>query len=204
MDTVSFFAGVATSLASVFATVAMTSKIEQIKQKNESRHNKQLLYVELEDLVEECSERLDLIYKVYAQVIMCEQMNDTKWLAEYVLPNELNLMVLKSALDKCYLDLTKPQRKGLRSLIAIVEGVERDLFKVQENSHQNHINISKKDVHVLLSGFGVVYQLSLVLSNEKERYRHIDKTSDQLLSNTLVAKNLSLNVKDLERYLNAV
>ncbi|EGQ7822587.1 hypothetical protein ACS8UU_001245 [Vibrio parahaemolyticus] len=203
MDIVSFLAGVAASLVGVIATVAVTSKIESIKLKIDSQRNKKMLYAELKDLVEESSERLDLVYKLYAQVVTCELKHDSKWLSEYVIPNELNLVVLKSTLDKCYLELTKPQRKGLRSLIAIVEGIERDILKLQAKSHEQHLSINKKDVHVLLSGFGVIYQLSLALSNEQERYVHITKPSDELLFNTLAAKGLSLSGNDLGKYLNA-
>ncbi|WP_061036292.1 MULTISPECIES: hypothetical protein [Vibrio] len=204
MDIGSVLVGAFASILGVVATVAATGTIEDIKRKKESNLYLDMLYIEIQDIADECSKNLDLVYKVYAQVALYEQRNDTKYIQNYFLPNEFNLIILRSAVDKCFVDLTKQQRIGVRNLISLIEGIDRQIDKIHAQAQEEHLNITTSDVHTLFSGLGALYQLSLSLSTKKSRYQTIEKSVDDFLMDTLAAKKLSLDISKMESYLNAV
>ncbi|TOG17959.1 hypothetical protein CGJ07_21125 [Vibrio parahaemolyticus] len=192
MEIESFIAGSLASLLGVFATILATNKIEKIKAKSESAKYRNMLYLELRDLCEECFDSLDDLYSLYAKAYMYERTNEKHYLDNYQTPKSLNLIVLKDTIDKCFLDLTKEQRGALRSLLSLVEQVEVSFSKLAEKTYENHRNITPNDVYRLLSSFGVIYQLALALSNEKERYAGIKKSPSELMDDTLMVKSFSL------------
>ncbi|ODS04563.1 hypothetical protein [Vibrio scophthalmi] len=204
MEIESFIGGSLATVVGVFASILATNKIEEIKAKSSSQKNRNMLYLELQDLADECFDSLDTLYDLYAKAYAYDKTQNKKYLDSYRTPKSLNLMVLKDTLDKCFLELNKEQRKGLRTLMSLVTKIEANLVKLEGKTYEDHRNISPNDARSLLSTFGVVYQLALALSNERERFSGIDKNSDELLECTLKIKSFSMEYVDLVRHANAV
>ncbi|MBD1571550.1 hypothetical protein [Aliivibrio sp. S10_S31] len=201
MELESFLAGLCASLVGVVATVCSTNKVESIKQNRDVENVKNALYVELNDLANECYENIDTVYDVYARAIMYKKTGNDALFNSYSLPRPPVLIVLNNTLEKCYVYLTKDQRDAIRTILYLVDRMTKDLESIDAKGPYNHKDIQSEDLYAIISILGVIYQLAIAFKEEKDRFKNSNKSADVLFKETLTMKKLSLDWSDIREYL---
>ncbi|PQJ84467.1 hypothetical protein [Aliivibrio sifiae] len=201
MELGSFLAGLCASLVGVAATVISTNKVESIKQHRDVENVKNALYVELNDLANECYENIDVVYDVYARAIMYKKTGNDSLFDSYSLPRPPVLIVLNNTLEKCYVYLTKDQRDAIRTMLYLVDRMTKDLELIEAKMPSNHKDIQSERLYTIISTLGVIYQLAVAFKEEKERFKNSNKSADELFEDTLEMKKLSLELLDIMQYL---
>ncbi|WP_237333217.1 hypothetical protein [Vibrio anguillarum] len=199
MDIGGFLMGVTATLIGVVATVAATRKIESIKMSLESEKQLDVLYIELKDLAVQCVNDIRLMHNNYCVVHkLAKGIYKEEQVKEMIFPRPPTMLLLESATENCFSILTKEQRDGMRSVIHLIKISQSDLAYLCENTRASEFaSADEAKFRLYLSSLCAIYHLAINMSEEKERFKVIDKTPEQTFQSVLESLGLGVDFKSI-------
>ena len=202
MDWSSFSGGVAAALTGVFATVLVTEWIESIKYSFESKKALACLYTELADLHEECSQSLLVLQDTYYRSWRIEKgiQVDDMW-DGISIPKAPKAIILESHIEKSLGELTKDQRKGIRTILHLSKQIEISISSLMMQASDEKISSTK--VKFCMSVLCALYHLSLNMRVQEGRFIKINKTPNEVQESVLRALGVDLSFNACTAYRSA-
>lgn len=199
MEWSSFFGGVFAALAGVFATVLVTEWIETKKHKFESKKALSRLYIELTDLHEECEESLSVLKDTYYRTWRIEKSNQLNAMWDGIsIPKPPNTIVLESQIEKVFGDLTKEQRKGVRSILYLCRQINNSISSLIQQIDDEKIRPER--VQYCMSELCALYHLSLNMKEQEGRFIEINKQPKEVQESVFKALGIDLSFQACANY----
>ncbi len=199
MDIGDFLMGVSATLIGVVATVAATRKIESIKMSLESEKKRDVLYTELGDLAEQSLRDIKLMHNNYCLVYKLRRgIYKEEQVQEMIFPRPPMILLLESATENCFSILTKQQRDGVRSIIHLIKTSHSDLSYLCENTKASEFaKADEAKFRLYLSTLCAIYHLAVNMSQEKERFKLIDKSPEETFQSVLKSLRLGIDFNSI-------
>ncbi|MFM2476080.1 hypothetical protein [Celerinatantimonas sp. MCCC 1A17872] len=182
--------------------VISANKIEAVKYNRKNKSYLSNLYLELQDISEECSNELDCLYDIYAKAIH-QDSSDTPGLIKKIdLPEYLLNLTLKEFIKTNLFILKINQRKSLKKIISLIDKSNIYSSRLMNDCKEGNISQIIYNSRYLIVLHAVIYQLSLNMAIQKDRYIIPSKSTNQLLRTTLEIKRMDLSTAACIRYVN--
>ncbi|WP_157619286.1 hypothetical protein [Psychromonas aquimarina] len=167
--------------------------IESRKSKSESKHIINCFYTELEDLLKDLPQYTLKYFNVYKKVwnVELNRIKDPSDFFPVSLPSKIEFLTIGSLTEKSFLELTRDQRKAVRALKLISQGINERLAIISEKKEMNDFVANKAALQTNTESFAIFYYLINRLCNEKERFIYTEETTEDACKKALDALNIS-------------
>jgi NADH:ubiquinone oxidoreductase subunit E len=103
-----------------------------------------------------------------------------------------------SHIEKSMGDLTKTQRKGIRTILHLCKETETSMYSLSHQIHNDNISTTK--VKYCMSVLCALYHVSLNMKEQEQRYTEINKLPLEVHDSVLDALGIDLSFKACASY----
>lgn len=165
------------------------------KERREVLKTKELMYIEINDIVTQLTESIPEMVKSY---------NLPEALAlsskDYTLPRNVRLYILEKKLDILYPQINYHQRSSLKAIISLVEFCNEHHKNIIKNFTTPSKN--RNEFFKLITASMSLFYVCLKIQSEKENYRGVSASSDEAIER--VTKILKIDFNKLKTIISEI